>query len=33
MEVPLPLDPIPASPPIGPQPILPWPSRRVGRGR
>lgn len=27
MTVPLPVDPIPATPPIGPQPSLPWPHR------
>ena len=33
MHAALPLEPIPASPPIGPQPILPWPQRGWMRGR
>lgn len=27
MNAPLPLEPLPATPPTGPQPGLPWPSR------
>jgi hypothetical protein len=30
MTRPLSIDPIPASPPVGPQPILPWPHRHTG---
>jgi|HubBroStandDraft_1064217.scaffolds.fasta_scaffold00240_30 hypothetical protein len=29
MTIPLPLEPLPATPPIGPQPVLPWPVRGV----
>ncbi len=32
MSNPLALDPIPASPPLGPQPSLPWPSHVTGAG-
>jgi hypothetical protein len=33
MTTALTLEPIPASPPIGPQPILPWPQRGAARSR
>jgi hypothetical protein len=32
MTVPLPLDPQPASPPIAPEPSLPWPQHGVSAG-